>query len=264
MGLLDDLRRVAIADQTARRNALLMLLREIDAPFTLARQYLGPHRPENIIVRFQESVGPRLVVGAHYDSVPGSSGANDNGAGVVILLHWLRVALARPPSIPLEVVFFDLEERGQVGSRAYLEQVGADSVLAMINLDICSVGDTLLVAPRHHVEQGPLHQPLQHAASAGACPYQVGDLLPPGDDLTFEQAAIPNISVCMLPWQDREAVLETAQAIHQGRWPSDLPTIWETMHNGRRDSLQTIEAPAMQQLFTWLTEILKHVEASGL
>jgi len=264
MGLLDDLRPLAIADQTARRNALLMLLREIDAPFTLSRQHWGSHRPENITVRFQEPLGPRLVVGAHYDSVPGSTGANDNGAGVVVLLHWLRLALARPPHIPLEVVFFDLEELGQVGSRAYLEQVGAENVLAMINLDICGVGDTIVVAPREHVEHGPLHQPLQRVTSAGTSPYQIGDLLPPGDDLPFEQAAIPNISVCMLPWQDREAVLETAQAIHQGRWPSNVPTILETMHNRRRDSIQTIEEPAMQQLFTWLAEILKHCESASL
>jgi hypothetical protein len=196
--------------------------------------------------------------------MPGSTGANDNGAGVVVLLCWLRLALAQPPRIPLEVVFFDLEERGRVGSRAYLEQVGADNVRAMVNLDIGGVGDTIVVAPRHHVEQGPLHQPLQRTADSGACPFQIGERLPPGDDLTFEQAAIPNIAACILPWQDREAVLEIGQAIHQGQWPTDLPAIWETMHNGCRDSIQTIEESAMQQLFTWLTELLKQVEAAGL
>jgi aminopeptidase YwaD len=257
MALLDDLHRLATADQAARRNALLRLLREIDAPFTLSRERHGLHRPENIVVRFQEQAGPRLVLGAHYDSVPGSTGANDNGAGVVVLLTWLRLALAHPPSIPLEVAFFDLEELGQLGSRVYLDQVGGENVLAMINLDICGVGDTIVVAPRHHVERGPLHQPLQRVASTGAAPYEVGDLLPPGDDLTFERADIPNISVCILPWQDREAVLDTAQSIHQGRWPADLPTIWETMHNGRRDSIQSIEEQAMQQIFTWLNETLK-------
>lgn len=257
MALLDDLHRLATADQAARRNVLLTLLREIDAPFTHSRERVGPHRPEDIVVRFQEQTGPRLVLGAHYDSVPGSMGANDNGAGVVVLLAWLRLALAHPPSIPLDVAFFDLEELGQLGSRAYLDQVGAENVLAMINLDICGVGDTIVVAPRHHVEQGPLHLPLQRVASTGASPYEVVDLLPPGDDLTFERADIPNISVCMLPWQDREAVLDTARSISQGRLPAELPTIWETMHNGRRDSIQSIEEPAMQQIFTWLDETLK-------
>jgi aminopeptidase YwaD len=257
MALLDDLRRLATADQAARRHALLLLLREIDAPFALSRERLGRHRPENITVRFQEQVGPRLVLGAHYDSVPGSTGANDNGAGVVVLLTWLRLALTHPPNNPLDVVFFDLEELGQLGSQAYLDRVGAENVLAMINLDICGVGDTILVAPRHHVERGPLQQPLQNVASAGAYPYEVVDLLPPGDDLTFERADIPNISVCILPWQDREAVQNTAQSIRQGRWPRDLPTIWETMHNGRLDSIQSIEEQAMQQIFTWLEETLK-------
>jgi aminopeptidase YwaD len=257
MPLLDDLHRLAIADPAARRNALLTLLREIDAPFTLSRARLGPHRPENITVRFHEQEGPCLILGAHYDSVPGSTGANDNGAGVVVLLTWLRLALAHPPNIPVEVVFFDLEELGGLGSRAYLERLGAQNVLAMMNLDICGVGDTILVAPRQHVEQGPLHRPLQSVASAGASPFVVVDRLPPGDDLTFEQADIPNISVCILPWQDLEAVVDTAQSIHQGRWPADLPTIWDTMHNGRRDSLESIEEPAMQRMLSWLIETLK-------
>jgi Zn-dependent M28 family amino/carboxypeptidase len=257
MALLDDLHRLATADQAARRNALLTLLREIDAPFTLARERLGPHRPENIAVRFHEEGEQRLVLGAHYDSVPGSTGANDNGAAVVVLLAWLRLALAHPPRIPLEVVFFDLEELGQLGSQAYLDQVGAEHVLAMMNLDICGVGDTILVAPRHYVELGPLRQPLQSAALAGANPYEVVDQLPPGDNLTFERADIPTISVCMAPWQDRDAVLDTAQSIYHGRAPADLPTIWETMHNGRRDSIQSIEEQAMQSIFTWLVETMK-------
>jgi aminopeptidase YwaD len=257
MALLDDLHRLATADQVARRNALLSLLREMDAPFTRSRAQRGPHHPENIVVRLYTQAGPRLVLGAHYDSVPGSTGANDNGTGVVVLLSWLRRSLAHPPRLPLEVVFFDLEELGQVGSRSYLDQVGAENVLAMINLDLCGVGDTLLVGPRHHVEQGPLHQPLQRVAAAGVCPYQVVDLLPPGDDLPFEQAEIPTISIGIVPWQDCEAVVETALSLHQGRWPAELPTIWETMHHGRRDAIGSIEEPAMQQVLTWLEETLK-------
>lgn len=261
MEFLADLHRLATADQDARRDALLSLLREMDAPFSRSRQRLGPHRPENMVVRLHAQAKPRLVLGAHYDSVPGSTGANDNGSGVVVLLSWLRRALAHPPQFPLEVVFFDLEELGQLGSRAYLDQVGAANILAMINLDICGVGDTLLVGPRHHVERGPLHQPLERVA--GVCPFQVMDRLPPGDDLTFEGAEIPAISVSIAPWQDQEAVLETAVALQQGRWPTDLPTIWETIHRGRRDTIQSIEEPAMQQVFTWLEGTIRQFEIPG-
>jgi hypothetical protein len=263
MAFLDDLQRLATADQAARRSALLSLLGEMDAPFTRSRQQFGAHRPENIVVRLHVGGEPRLVIGAHYDSVPGSTGANDNGAGVVVLLAWLRRALKRPPGIPLDVVFFDLEERGQLGSRAYLDRVGAEHVRAMINLDVCGVGDTLLVGPRHSVEQMPLHQPLQRVATAGVCPYHVVNLLPPGDHLPFEQAEIPTISAGMVPWQDEDAVLEAARAIQQGRWPTELPTVWETIHNGRRDSIQSIEESAIQQVFGWLDETLKQFEASG-
>src|SRR5690348_16905789 len=106
MDLLLRLKRLSSVDQSVRRAELLSMLREIDAPFGHYRQRVGKYWPENIVVSFSQPGQPRYVIGAHYDSVPESTGANDNAAAVSILLEMVKSFLDTPPAIPLDVVFF--------------------------------------------------------------------------------------------------------------------------------------------------------------
>lgn len=62
---------------------------------------------------------PPILIGAHYDAVPGSSGADDNATGVVVLLELARKFAAQPIKYPLRLVAFDLEEYGLLGSADY-------------------------------------------------------------------------------------------------------------------------------------------------
>ena len=73
--------------------------------------------------------GPLLLLGAHYDSVPGSPGADDNASAVAVCLECAR--LIRKHSISsVMIVLFNREEDGLLGSSefvAYLpEQSGWD------------------------------------------------------------------------------------------------------------------------------------------
>ena len=60
-----------------------------------------------------------ILVGAHYDGVVGSPGADDNATGVAVLLELARSLSANPAPYPVQLVAFDLEESGLLGSRAY-------------------------------------------------------------------------------------------------------------------------------------------------
>lgn len=62
---------------------------------------------------------PPILIGAHYDAVPGSPGADDNATGIAVLLELARAFAANPPRCPIRFVAFDLEERGLIGSCAY-------------------------------------------------------------------------------------------------------------------------------------------------
>ncbi len=64
---------------------------------------------------------PPILIGAHYDTVPGSPGADDNATGVAVLLELARSLAAQPIRYPVRCVAFDLEEYGLVGSTAYAE-----------------------------------------------------------------------------------------------------------------------------------------------
>ena len=66
-----------------------------------------------------------ILVGAHYDTVPGSPGADDNASGIAVVLEVARLLGPRRTPRGLQVVFFDGEERGLLGSLAFARQGNA-------------------------------------------------------------------------------------------------------------------------------------------
>ncbi|MBU4371316.1 MAG: M28 family peptidase, partial [Proteobacteria bacterium] len=50
------------------------------------------------------------VIGAHYDTVAGTPGADDNASAVAILLEMCRLLKGYSPERTLKLVFFTLEE----------------------------------------------------------------------------------------------------------------------------------------------------------
>jgi len=66
---------------------------------------------------------PPIILGAHYDSVPGSPGADDNASGVAVLLELGKLLTLQPPQQPVWLVAFDLEEWGMRGSRALVQEL---------------------------------------------------------------------------------------------------------------------------------------------
>ena len=92
----------------------------------------GRERPEEII-----------LLGAHYDTVPGSPGADDNGSGVAALLELTRLFAAERPARTLRFVAFTNEEPpfffwGRMGSQVYAEAAKArgDDIRLMISLEM--------------------------------------------------------------------------------------------------------------------------------
>jgi hypothetical protein len=79
---------------------------------------------------------PAIAVVAHSDSVPGSPGASDDGAGVAALCAVARALVARPPVHDVLLLVTDGEERGLLGAQAFMAQhAAAASLRAVVNLD---------------------------------------------------------------------------------------------------------------------------------
>jgi len=63
-----------------------------------------------------------VVVGAHYDTVRGAPGANDDGSGVAAVLAVAReMTRHKPRARDMIFVLFDEEERGLLGSRSFAQ-----------------------------------------------------------------------------------------------------------------------------------------------
>ncbi|MGN6109589.1 MAG: M28 family metallopeptidase [Kofleriaceae bacterium] len=79
---------------------------------------------------------PQIVVGAHYDTVAGSPGANDNATGAAVVLAVARFLADAPcRTAPVTVVWFDQEEIGLVGARAFAATLSPSSVRAVHTID---------------------------------------------------------------------------------------------------------------------------------
>ncbi|WP_328850373.1 M28 family peptidase [Micromonospora globbae] len=67
--------------------------------------------------------GPVVMVSAHYDTVIGAPGANDDGSGTVLCLELARVLKAIPVDATLRFALWGSEEQGLVGSRYHVRQL---------------------------------------------------------------------------------------------------------------------------------------------
>ena len=69
---------------------------------------------------------PCILVGAHYDSVPGTPGADDNASAVAALLACARALAEHAPESPVCFVSFNREEDGLLGSADFVKTVAAE------------------------------------------------------------------------------------------------------------------------------------------
>ena len=97
----------------------------------LEAEVRGSDRPDDI-----------LLIGAHYDSVQGSPGANDNATGVAAMLELANCMAKSCPSCTLRFVAFTNEEppyfqSPQMGSRIYAERCRekVERIFLMLSLE---------------------------------------------------------------------------------------------------------------------------------
>ena len=104
----------------------------------------GPAEVRNIEVEVtgQGRHDEIIVIGAHYDSVIGSPGANDNGSGVAAVIELARLLRKARPARTLRFVAFANEEQPffkteEMGSRFYARrsQQRRDNIVAMLSLE---------------------------------------------------------------------------------------------------------------------------------
>jgi aminopeptidase YwaD len=102
-------------------------------------QWEGKTHKNILGVKRGETSPDRVVIlGAHYDTVPGSPGADDNASGIAVLLEVARNIQKISLGSTLKLIAFGLEEYGYVGSLRYAEGArrGREEIRGMISLEM--------------------------------------------------------------------------------------------------------------------------------
>ena len=196
----------------------------------------------------------RVVVAAHYDTVPGAPGADDNGSGVAAVLEVGRALAKARPALGITLAFFDLEELGLLGSRHHLESGGGTDgpVVAAFNLDMvgytCATPGCQVLFPDipdcMDVE-GARDVGIGIAAVADA---DSGRLL--DDVLRARDRHVADLHVGTARMAaDGECLADTRRSDHAAFWDAGIPTVFFTdtanfrnpNYHKASDTLETID-----------------------
>ncbi len=159
---------------------------------------------ENVVARIQGSSGNKgLALVAHYDSMPVSFGASDDGAGVAVLLETARaLQTIGQPSRTVYFLFTDGEEVGLLGAQAFVsENSWAREIGTVLNFEArgCK-GPAILFETSSHASR--LIQAAGQSESspvANSLSYEIYKRLPNDTDFTvFRKAGFAGLNFAFI------------------------------------------------------------------
>lgn len=173
----------------------------------------------------QEKSAP-ILIGAHYDAVPGTPGADDNATGVAVLLELARSFAAQPIKYPVQLVAFDMEEYGLLGSTQYAEDLKQQrqSLRLMLSLEMLGYCDSTPGSQRY---PAPLERFYPNTGNFIAL---VGNLTTIGDLIRLRGNIRKSGTPCeLLPVPNRGLIVpQTRQSDHAPFWDRGYPAMMVT------------------------------------
>jgi Iap family predicted aminopeptidase len=126
---------------TAEEGQRIMRLCERSVPVTVfisTKSYCTVTGTANVVASLPGRVPQKIIIGAHLDSWDLGQGGIDNGTGTAVVFEVARILRTFSPEnhYALEFVWFNGEELGLWGSKEYVRMHPADSIAAIINLDM--------------------------------------------------------------------------------------------------------------------------------
>lgn len=110
---------------------------------------IGRYEARNLIAETSPVQNrPFLLIGAHYDTVPGSPGADDNASGVAVLIELAGILCRKPPPVPVRLAAFGSEEpphfsTPEMGSAFHARRVkqAGEDLIGMLSLEMLGYYD---------------------------------------------------------------------------------------------------------------------------
>ena len=148
----------------------------------------------NILVDIPGEDDQVIICSAHYDSVAHSNGVYDNGSGVVALYQIAAYFAIHKPKHTIRLIFCGSEERGLLGSKAYVNSHSAilDKIKLNINIDMIGsiMGKAVSVAT---AEESVVHY-IDYLGKEVGYPVHTKQGVYSSDSTPFADKGIPAIS----------------------------------------------------------------------
>jgi Zn-dependent M28 family amino/carboxypeptidase len=206
-----------------------------------------------------------IIIGAHYDTVPGTPGADDNATGVAVLLELARAIASEPIKYPVQLVAFDMEEYGCFGSKHFAAKLNQQQqpLRLMISLEMLGYCN---------------HSPHSQKYPAGLKYFYpncgnfialIGNLRTIPDLMNLRRNIRKSGQLCeWLPVPNRGLIVpDTRRSDHAPFWDNDYPAIMVTDTANMRnphyhqasDTIETLDLDFLANVCQGLVEAIRHI-----
>ncbi|WP_182668391.1 M28 family metallopeptidase [Marilutibacter penaei] len=254
----DDVAAISAASPEGRRLAIEARLTEGSFAWQAQPFTLDGEQGTNVLARVAgDAEAPLLLLGAHYDRVDAGQGATDNASGSAVVLALAERFQARPlRHYRVAIAFWDLEERGLIGARAYVEQ-GGERPAQYVNFDVFGWGDTVWMMTRE--PEDTLVDATRAASEALGLGLSAGDAYPPTDHLAFIKSGWPAVSYSLVGADEIKGIL----AMYGGEHPPTPPRVMEVIHS-EHDTVEKTDAVAASRGVDAIEAALRQWDAQAV
>lgn len=218
----------------------------------MANYFYPDSKLRNIIVNMgsnYDEAEERFLFSAHYDVVPGSTGAIDNASSLVILLRYMKQLKEEGTNKAIRFLFTDAEEIGGLGAEYYIlkNERSSNKRTVNINLDVCGCGSVILaVLNLQNVCGMNIFDSLEKER------VKVVSEFPESDATCFHKYGIETFEISTFPWEDARKILCPTKLNKKHKYDE----IYKYMHNGKYDSPNHVDFEIMLGVEHLLKEMI--------
>jgi aminopeptidase YwaD len=201
---------------------------------------------------------PLFIVGAHYDSVQQSPGADDNASAIAALLElaaWIGPRLASASRARLQLVAYDLEEYGMVGSQIHCRNLhrAGTALRGMISLEMLGFIDHRPGSQKLPPALAKLYPDVGNFIGIVGNDHSMGLL----GSVTTVMKQVPGLPVeCLAVPGNGEAFFETRLSDHSAFWDNGYEALMITdtsffrnpHYHQRTDTPATLDYPFLTRV----------------
>ncbi|MBI1406652.1 MAG: M28 family peptidase [Caulobacter sp.] len=266
-GTKEDVASFETQTQDGRLAALEALLKREGLPYEIQTFEGGtktaPAVGRNVIVTLGAGDSDILLT-AHYDAKVLKDGSLagavvDNAASVVALIQAAGVLKGERLNHRLRIVFFDQEELGLLGTKAYAAGPDGPRTAAAINFDINGYGDTPFFADP---VDAALAGAVRTACAAAGEDCLAFPMYPPSDHLAFRKIGAPATSISYLPAREAHQLWLMFNAGQSSGLPEDFrPRVLEMIHTPD-DTMAAVDPETVEKAGRLAIELVRAADAN--